>query len=133
LLEAEGLVVAIGQQARSAAIQVSIDGDGLGRYPRDIEAAVYFSVLEALQNVGKYAEASTVTVTLSGNEEILTFQVADDGRGFDPASIAPGAGLNGIADRLDTIGGTVHVDSSPGTGTIITGTIPTRAPIQAGG
>jgi two-component system, NarL family, sensor kinase len=133
LLEAEGLVTAIGQQARAAAIPVSIDADRLGRYPRDIEAAVYFSVLEALQNVGKYADASTVTVTLSGSEEILTFRVADDGRGFDPASVAPGAGLNGIADRLDTIGGTIHIDSAPGTGTTITGTIPLRAPIQAEG
>jgi signal transduction histidine kinase len=127
LLEAEGLVTAIGQQARTAAIPVSIDGDRLGRYPRDVEAAVYFSVLEALQNVGKYADASTVTVTLSGNEETLTFQVADDGRGFDPASVAPGAGLNGIADRLDTIGGTIHIDSTPGEGTTLTGTIPIRA------
>lgn len=127
LLEAEGLVVAIGQQTRAAAIPVTIDGDGLGRYPRDVEAAVYFSVLEALQNVGKYAEASTVTVTLSGSEETLTFRVADDGRGFDPASIAPGAGLNGIADRLDTIGGTIHIDSTPGEGTTLTGTIPIRA------
>jgi signal transduction histidine kinase len=132
LLEAEGLVVAIGQQARAAAIPVSIDGDGLDRYPRDVEAAVYFSVLEALQNVGKYAEASTVTVTLSANDGMLTFQVVDDGRGFDPASVAPGAGLNGIADRLDTIGGTMHVDSAPGAGTTITGTIPIRDAIQAG-
>lgn len=127
LLEAEGLVVAIGQQARAAAIPVSIDGDAVGRYSRDVEAAVYFSILEALQNSGKYAEASAVTVTLSANDGILTFEVADDGRGFDPASVAPGAGLNGIADRLDTIGGTMHVDSAPDAGTTVTGTIPIGA------
>ena len=55
---------------------------------------------------------------------MLTFQVADDGRGFDTASVTRGAGLNGVADRLDTVGGMITIASVPGAGTTITGTIP---------
>ena len=78
---------------------------------------MYFSVLEALQNVAKYAEASTVTVTLTQSPDgHLTFAVADDGRGFDPHAIGYGTGLQGIADRLDALGGTLAVQSEPGSG-----------------
>ena len=131
LLEAEGLVVAIGQQARAAAISVAVRGDGIERYPREIESAVYFSVLEALQNTTKYANAGSVTVTLSGDDGMLTFVVADDGDGFDTDTVTRGAGLNGIADRLDTVGGTIHVDSTPRAGTTITGAIPLSIVVEA--
>ena len=124
LLEAEGLAVAIGQQARSSTVPVQVHGDSVGRHPRDIEAAIYFSVLEALQNTAKYAEAKSATVTLGERGGALTFEVSDDGSGFDAATISRGAGLTGIADRLDTVGGTVEVESAPGQGTRITGTVP---------
>jgi signal transduction histidine kinase len=123
-LEAEGLVMAIRQQVRSAALPVSISGDGCGRFSREVEAAVYFSVLEAVQNSTKYAQASSVAITLSEENGTLTFEVADDGTGFDPETVTRGAGLNGIADRLDTVGGAIHIDSVPGVGTTITGTVP---------
>ena len=124
LLEAEGLAVAIGQQARSSTVPVQVHGDSVGRHPRDIEAAIYFSVLEALQNTAKYAEAKSAMVTLGERGGALTFEVSDDGSGFDAATISRGAGLTGIADRLDTVGGTVEVESAPGQGTRITGTVP---------
>jgi len=124
LLEAEGLVVAIGQQARQSALPVSVHGDGLGRYGREVEAAVYFAVLEALQNAAKYAEASSATVSLGAGDGSLRFEVRDDGCGFDPATVAPGAGLTSIGDRLDTVGGSVRLDSSPGRGTSVIGTVP---------
>jgi signal transduction histidine kinase len=124
LLEAEGLGIAIGQQARSSAIPVQVNADGVGRYPRDVEAAVYFSVLEALQNTAKYAEANGATVTLTDTNGSLGFEVRDDGAGFDSATTASGAGLNGMADRLDTVGGKVRVSSTPGEGTLVTGTVP---------
>jgi len=131
LLEAEGLAVAIGQQARTAAIPVSVRSDGIARYAREIEAAVYFSVLEALQNTSKYADARTATVTLTATNGALAFEVTDDGNGFDAAIVTKGAGLNGITDRLDTVGGTVHIDSTPGHGTTIRGTLPITAPVRA--
>ncbi len=130
LLEAEGLVVAIGQQARAMAVPVSVVGGGVGRFSREVEAAVYFSVLEAMQNTAKYANAPSVTVTLAVAAGMLTFEVVDDGDGFDAATVTRGAGLNGIADRLDTVGGSIHIESVPGAGTTITGSIPVLESIE---
>jgi signal transduction histidine kinase len=124
LLEAEGLTVAIGQESRKAAIPVAVRGDGLARYPREIESAVYFSVLEALQNTSKYADATTATVELTLTDGSLAFEITDDGHGFDTATVTKGAGLNGIADRLDTVGGNVTIRSCPGHGTTIAGSVP---------
>jgi signal transduction histidine kinase len=85
---------------------------------------VYFSVLEALQNVAKYAGATRAEVRLRQTGSELTFEVADDGRGFDPASTGYGTGLQGIADRLAALNGGVSVMSAPGSGTTVRGTIP---------
>ncbi len=57
----------------------------------------------------------------------LRFEVADDGRGFDPATARQGTGLQGITDRIDALGGHVHVDSGPGQGTRISGQVPASA------
>jgi len=103
---------------------VVLESNDVGRYPRDVESAVYFAILEALQNTAKYAEASRATVRLTARNGDLRFEVSDDGRGFDPATITRGAGLAGIADRIDTIGGTTTITSTPGHGTAITATIP---------
>ncbi len=125
LLEAEGLAVAIGQQTRSSALAVSVRGDGIDRYPREVESAVYFTVLEALQNTAKYANASSATVSIAAVNGTLEFEIADDGQGFDTTAVAPGTGLNGMADRLDTVGGSFTVISVPGGGTTIAGRVPT--------
>lgn len=124
LLEAEGLAVAIGQQARTAALPVSVRGDGITRYPREVESAVYFTVLEALQNTTKYANATSAIVNLTATNGTLEFEITDDGHGFDTANVTPGTGLNGIADRLDTVGGHLTISSDPGHGTTIAGTVP---------
>lgn len=131
LLEAEGLEIAIAQQTRSAAVPIDITANGVARYSREVEAAVYFSILEALQNTAKYAEASAATVTLSATNGSLDFEVRDDGHGFDSAITANGAGLNGMADRLDTIGGNLSIESAPGQGTTITGSVPVEQPVPA--
>lgn len=129
LLEAEGLAVAIGQQSRTSALEVSVRSDGIARYPREVESAVYFTVLEALQNTAKYANASSATVDLAAVDGTLEFRITDDGCGFDSAAVAPGSGLNGIADRLDTVGGSFSITSEPGRGTRIIGTVPTTTRI----
>jgi signal transduction histidine kinase len=85
---------------------------------------VYFCVLEALQNVAKYAEASSATVRLSREGGRLRFEVQDDGRGFDPGTRAYGTGLQGMADRLEALGGSVRVESRPGQGTTVVGELP---------
>jgi signal transduction histidine kinase len=101
-----------------------VETDAIGRYPRDVESAVYFCALESLNNVAKYAEASRAVVRLAKSNGHLTFIVTDDGRGFDPDSNMNGTGLQGMADRLDAIGGTFDVTSAPGTGTTVTGRVP---------
>jgi signal transduction histidine kinase len=123
LLADKGLVVALESQARKAIVPVSVRADGVGRYSQDVEATVYFCVLEALQNVQKYARASQVDVRLHGHGDAVTFEVGDDGVGFDTAIAKKGAGLTNMADRLDALGGSLTVTSSPGGGTTISGTL----------
>jgi signal transduction histidine kinase len=127
LLADKGLPAALEGHARKVHLPVTVEADGLGRYPQEIEAAVYFCCLEALQNVVKYAEASHVSVNLSTEAGQLNFSVTDDGRGFDPTSMPQGSGLQGMADRMEALGGILEVRSEPGTGTTVTGRIPAGA------
>ena len=124
LLADKGLPTALEAQARKAVIPVTVEGDGVGRFPADVESAVYFSCLEALQNVAKYAEATNARITLSDGSGELLFEVRDDGRGFDPTSTGYGTGLQGIADRLAALGGELVVTSAPGDGTAVAGRLP---------
>jgi len=130
-LAADGLVAALTEQATKAALPVRVHAEGVGRYASEVEAAVYFAVLEGLQNVAKYANATTAHVRLTQADNQLTFQVEDDGDGFDQTTTTLGTGLQGITDRLDTVGGTLTITSTPGTGTTITGHIPTPTPAAA--
>jgi signal transduction histidine kinase len=128
LLADRGLGAALDAQARKSPVPVAVAGDGIGRLAQDVEAAVYFSCLEALQNVGKYANASSASIRVAREGEMLTFEIEDDGDGFDPSATGYGTGLQGIADRLDALGGRVEVRSSPGHGTTISGVLPVAAP-----
>jgi signal transduction histidine kinase len=104
---------------------VAVESNGIGRYPRQIKAAVYFCTLEALNNVAKYAEASSVKVGLADEGDELQFRIVDDGRGFDTSVTDYGTGLQGMADRLDAVGGTLDVRSEPGRGTTVIGRVTT--------
>jgi signal transduction histidine kinase len=128
LLADKGLSAALESQARKSTVPVEIETDGIGRYPQETEAAVYFSCLEALQNVAKYAQATSATVRLAQTDATLTFEISDDGRGFDPADVGDGTGLQGIADRLDALGGELTIRSAPGDGTTLVG----RVPVEGG-
>ncbi|MGZ5213319.1 MAG: sensor histidine kinase [Actinomycetota bacterium] len=123
LLADKGLGPALEAQARRSAVPVTVEAQGLARYPQEIEAAVYFSCLEALQNVAKYADADSARVRLVQVNGDLTFEVADDGRGFDPEATGYGTGLQGIADRLGALDGTLAVRSRPGDGTVVSGRV----------
>jgi signal transduction histidine kinase len=124
LLADRGLAAAIEAQARKSPLPVTVASDGTGRYSQDIEAAVYFCCLEALQNVAKYAEAGHVTVSLSDGDGRLRFEVTDDGVGFRPDATSYGTGLQGIADRLAVLEGSLEVRSAPGDGTTVVGVVP---------
>jgi signal transduction histidine kinase len=117
-------VPALQAQARKASVPVEIDADGIGRYPQEAEAAVYFCTLEALQNITKYAGASRATIGLSCSDGSLQFSVTDDGTGFDTAATRYGTGLQGMTDRLAALGGALDVRSQPGRGTTLAGQLP---------
>jgi signal transduction histidine kinase len=123
LLADKGLVVALQSQARKATVPVRVEAEGVERYPQDVEATVYFCVLEALQNVQKYAKAETVVVTLGDGDGRLVFTVRDDGTGFDMLTAKKGAGLTNMADRLEALGGSLTVVSTPQVGTTVSGAI----------
>jgi len=132
LLADQGLVAALQAQARRASVPVEIEVEGLGRYPQEAEAAVYFCVLEALQNVAKYAGATHAVVRLHEDGGHVAFVVEDNGSGFDTSTTSYGTGLQGMADRLSAQGGTLEVRSQPGEGTTVTGRVPVGALEMAG-
>jgi signal transduction histidine kinase len=126
LLADQGLASALQAQARKVPFPVRVESNGIGRYSAETEATAYFCVLEALQNATKYAEASSATIRLGREDGHLLFSVADDGRGFDPEMTSPGSGLQNMTDRVEALGGSLAVESTPGHGTTVTGRIPVQ-------
>lgn len=125
LLAAEGLPSALASQARKSSLEVEIHAGDVGRYSQDIEAAVYFCTLEALQNASKYAgDDCHVDIELSEAGGVLEFVVRDNGRGFDPATRTVGAGCTNMSDRIEALGGTFEIRSTPGHGTEVRGRMP---------
>ncbi len=124
LLEARGLEGALRSAAGNVPIETTVLPDGTGRYSPEIESAVYFCCLEAMQNASKHAAgAHLVTVSLERAGR-LRFEVRDDGCGFDPGAMADGAGLTNMRDRLAALGGELEVTSAPGEGTVVAGSVP---------
>jgi signal transduction histidine kinase len=126
LLADRGLSAALEAQARKSVVPVTVEA-AVGRFSQEVEATVYFCALEALQNVAKYANASRVTVHVSHVNGHLAFTVSDDGDGFDASSTRHGTGLQGMADRLDAVNGSLEVDSAAGRGTTVAGRVPVSA------
>jgi signal transduction histidine kinase len=121
VLTHRGLAAAIEALADRAPIPVHVDVPER-RFPAMIESAAYFVAAEALTNVAKYANATTVGVTLTQSADSLTLVIQDDGIGG--ATRSAGSGLSGLHDRLAAIDGTLTVDSPPGAGTRIRADIP---------
>jgi signal transduction histidine kinase len=129
LLADKGLEAALVAQARKSPVPVEVRASKVPRLPQEVEAAVYFSTLEALQNAAKYAHASRATITLMRDDGSIAFTVTDDGQGFDPSSTGYGTGLQGIADRLGALDGELDVTSRPGSGTTVAGRVPVGASV----
>ncbi len=127
LLADKGLPSALIAQANKSTLAVEIRAEGIGRYPQEVEAAVYFCCLEALQNVAKYAGPCQAVVTLSADAGSLSFEVADTGTGFDYVTTTAGHGIQNMSDRMDALGGELQVTSEPGKGTRVKGKVPVRA------
>jgi signal transduction histidine kinase len=124
LLADSGLGEALRAAASRSPLPVSVAADEIGRYSPDIEAAIYFCCLEALQNAAKHAPGASVELRVWEESGGLLFSVIDSGPGFDAASARKGHGFVNMADRLGAIGGTVRWQSEPGHGAQIRGSIP---------
>jgi signal transduction histidine kinase len=124
LLLESGLPAAVSAAAARSSLEVSVVTDGVGRQSPDVEAAVYFCCLEALQNAAKHAEGAAVAVRIWEEPGALAFEVADDGPGFDPVTVTHGQGLVNMGDRLAAVGGAARWESYPGRGTKVCGSLP---------
>jgi len=129
LLADRGLAAALTSHAAKAPVPTTVEAGVIGRHPMEVEAAVYFCVLEALQNVSKYAHASSAIVRVTESNGHLEFAVSDDGAGFDAATVTRGAGLTNMTDRIEALGGRIEVASRPGAGTTIRGFV-TSSPVS---
>ena len=125
LLTEQGAVPALRAAARRSPVPVTVSADELTRLPADLEATVYFGVLEAIQNASKHAGARRIRVEVHRAGSLVTAAVDDDGAGFDPAETAPGRGLANIRDRVESIGGRLTVAAAPGRGTRLSFELPT--------
>ena len=124
LLASDGLGAALRSHARHFAVPLEVQVGDIPRQPREVEAAVYFCCLEAMQNIAKYAKASQVELRIWTETSMLRFRVHDDGRGFDPAKTRQSSGLQNMRDRLEALGGSLQVDSAPGKGATLEGRVP---------
>jgi signal transduction histidine kinase len=127
-----GPVAALRQAGRDAPIPTTITAAKIRRFSPDVERAVYFCCLEALQNAFKHAQAPTaVRVTIVDRGHELTFEVSDDGEGFDLGTVDAGAGLRNMRDRVASLGGSLTISARSGHGTRISGAIPVGTPLTS--
>jgi signal transduction histidine kinase len=105
-------------------VPLSLHTDVDGRLSEPVEAAAYYLVSESLANIGKHAHAGAATVRVAESSGVLRVEVSDDGVGG--ADTGRGSGLRGLADRVATLGGTLHIASPAGGGTRLRAEIPCR-------
>jgi signal transduction histidine kinase len=130
LLSDEGLAAALGALARRSGpdTQLSILGGSTGvRYDAAVEAAIYFCCVQALQNAERHAPGRRVDVTLTHGPGEVSFSVRDRGAGFEVDRAGSGEGLQIMRDRMAALGGSLSIESTPGQGTTVTGTLPAHA------
>jgi len=125
VLSDQGLRAALGALTGRSPVPVHLDVELGSELPPPVEAAAYYVVAESLTNIAKYADASLVEVVVRSDGTAARVQVRDDGiGGADPAT---GTGLRGLADRVDALGGDLHVSSPEGAGTVVTAELPLAA------
>lgn len=130
LLIASGLPAALRHLRERAVSPLEIAATGVGRYPPEIESAVFYCCSEAIQNATKHGGRGVrVSVALADEGGHLTFHVVDDGPGF-PTGDARGVGLQNMEDRLGALGGRLTITSALGRGTTISGSVPLRPATQ---
>ncbi|MGH3979200.1 MAG: GAF domain-containing sensor histidine kinase [Pseudonocardiaceae bacterium] len=129
VLDDLGLAASLESLARSIQVPtIGVETDPV-QLPEHVETAVYRIAQEALQNVMRHAGAGRASIRLTAVEGDVLLEVADDGRGFDPAKIAAkvgpvGYGLAGMQQRAELLGGRLTLDSGPGRGTVLRLSVP---------
>ncbi|BFU44817.1 hypothetical protein KRMM14A1004_30540 [Krasilnikovia sp. MM14-A1004] len=134
VLTVAGLAAALEAATASAGasgLRVSVAVRLPGRLPAEVETALYFCALEAVQNATKHAHAERITVRVDCDGDDAVLSVTDDGTGFDPARVAAGSGLANLVDRLAVLGGTAQIASAPAGGTTLTCRVPSAQGVPA--
>ncbi|MDQ4096344.1 MAG: sensor histidine kinase, partial [Actinomycetota bacterium] len=129
LLTQQGLAPALRAHVEKMGLAAEVAADDLGesRFGPKVEAAVYFCLVEALQNASKHAAGAPVQVSLTRDDGCLQASVADRGPGFPPDRVSDGSGLQNMVDRLEAVGGSVQIRSNPGDGTVVVARVPIGA------
>ena len=122
LLADHGIAEALRMAARASPVRPTVTARGIGRYSQHVEAAVYFVCLEAMQNAAKHSGADAVAIRIWEHED-LHFEVRDNGSGFEHAR-AGGADIENMRDRIASAGGRLTIESQPGEGTSVSGSVP---------
>ena len=128
-LAERGVVETLRHETAGPGSTVTVDSAGVPsgrRWGTDVESAVYFCCLEAVNNARKHAPGAAITITFAEVGGVLRFSVRDDGPGFTPAppGSGPNRGMRNVATRITAVGGTVALESAPGRGTTVAGSIP---------
>jgi len=125
VLTDQGLAAALALAAGDAPVPTTVIAQPLRRHAAEIENAVYFCCLEAVQNAAQHAgHAAAVRITVAERDDSVCFDVQDDGSGFELDAVRAGGGLTNIRDRVAAVRGRVTIESTPGRGTHISATIP---------
>jgi signal transduction histidine kinase len=133
VLADQGVLAALHAHLLQADLAIEVDIEGWPeRFDPDAEARIYFCVVQALANAGKYAPGSSVTVRLDAGDHRLEFSVADDGPGVDPVRLNGGADIQDMRDRVEAVDGGLVASSEVGQGTVVSGWVPARAPVGVG-
>jgi signal transduction histidine kinase len=117
-----GLHAALDSLASRSAVPTTVAFESAGPLPEPVELAAYFVACEALTNVAKYAQASEASVRVTRRDGVAVVEIADDGVGG--ADETAGTGLQGLADRVAALDGTLRILSPPGAGTVVTAELP---------
>jgi signal transduction histidine kinase len=129
VLTHRGLLEALDAQAARIPIDVRLDAAAdvrAARYAEDVEVVAYFVVSEGLANVLKHAGTDLAIVRLDTVDGWLTVEVIDHGQGCDRETATTGSGILGLRDRVESVGGRLSVDSSPGRGVVLRALLPAR-------
>jgi len=123
-----GLMAALKRIQPGGGASLTLRATGVGRQPAELESAIYYCCLEAVQNSIKHGgQGVQITIVLREHADELTFTVADDGPGFDPSEPHAGAGLQNMRDRLGALDGRLSIVTAPGKGTAVSGSVPLPA------